>query len=149
MANPDSDVRQLLADLRDFDKTRRRTAVYKLGMIGGDEAVRALMQAVRNDNEDLIVRGRAALMLGKLKDQRAVDDLIDALDAPGYQTPLHAAEALGRIGDARAIEPLVAMVDTHLNDRARNAAREALRRLGHALESDELETEDLVGVDKP
>jgi len=64
-----------------------------------------------------------------------VDPLIFALDAPGYQTPLYAAEALGKLGDARAIEPLLRVRDAH-NDRMRDAAEQALRNLGHDLETD-------------
>lgn len=131
MASSEKVMKQLLADLRDFNKERRRKAVYKLGMVGGDTALRALMNAVADSNEDLIVRGRAAQMLGKLGDKRAVDPLIDALQARGYQTPLYAAEALGRIGDKRAIEPLMAVADSHDNARTRQTAQDALTRLGH------------------
>ncbi|PJF30198.1 MAG: PBS lyase, partial [Phototrophicales bacterium] len=105
MGEPDPNlIKQLLSELRDTNKEKRRTAVMKLGMVGGEQALRALMNAVQNDYEDLIVRGRAALMLGKLGDARAVDPLIRALDAPGFQTPINAAQALGQIGDPRAIE---------------------------------------------
>src|SRR5688572_30273271 len=103
MADPDPKaVKQIIADLRDINKDKRRTAVMKLGMIGGDEAVRTLIMLVQNKHEDLIVRGRAALMLGKIGDTRAVQPLIEALDAPGYQTPLYAAQSLGKLGDSRA-----------------------------------------------
>ncbi len=125
-----NDIKQLLADLRDFDKEKRRTAVIKLGMVGGDQAVRALILTVKNDNEDLIARGRAALMLGKLRDVRAVEPLIQALDAPGYKTPVFAAEALGKIGDPRAVQALLVAAASH-NDSLREAAMEALKRLGH------------------
>lgn len=131
MATPDPDVKQLLADLRDFNKERRRKAVYKLGMHGGEEALRALMAAVEDANEDLIVRGRAAQMLGKMRDPRAVESLINALEASGYQTPIHAAQALGRIGDKRAIAPLRVIADEHNNDRTRKAAGDALIALGY------------------
>lgn len=123
-------IKQLLVELRDVSKDKRRTAVMKLGMLGGDQAVRALMQTVQNDQEDLIVRGRAALMLGKLADTRAVEALIRALEAPGLQTPMHAAEALGKIGDPRAIEPLVMLAATS-TDKTREAALIALRKLGY------------------
>jgi HEAT repeat protein len=129
--DPDpNDIKQLLADLRDFDKDKRRTAVVKLGMVGGDQAVRALILTVKNENEDLIARGRAALMLGKLRDVRAVEPLIQALDAPGYKTPIFAAEALGKIGDPRAVQPLLAATNSN-NDSLREAAMAALKRLGH------------------
>ncbi|MFO7322789.1 MAG: HEAT repeat domain-containing protein [Chloroflexota bacterium] len=131
MTDPDPNVvRQLLAELRDFDKEKRRTAVMKLGMIGGEEAVQTLIMVVKNRNEDLIVRGRAALMLGKLGDTRAVGPLIEALDAPGYQTRLYAVQSLGKLGDQRAIGPLLRMFETS-HDKFREAARESLRRLGY------------------
>jgi HEAT repeat protein len=132
MAEPDPKaVKQALAELRDVNKDKRRTAVMKLGMLGGDEAVRTLMNVVSNRTEDLIVRGRAALMLGKLGDARAVEPLIDALDAPGHQTPLHAAESLGKLGDARAISPLLDMLVRTDQEKVREAARVSLLKLGY------------------
>ena len=131
MTDPDPNVvKQILSELRDVNKEKRRTAVMKLGMLGGDEAVRTLIMIVTNHSEDLIVRGRAALMLGKLGDARAVEPLIRALDAPGYQTPLYAAQSLGKLGDPRAIEPLLRMIQSH-NDKMREAAQEALEKLGY------------------
>lgn len=126
-------IKQLLVDLRDFNKAKRRTAVMKLGMVGGEEAVQALIMIVRNDHEDLITRGRAAMMLGNLRDIRAVESLIRALDAPGFQTPVYAAEALGKIGDQRAIKPLLAAAASR-NDTLVKAALEALKRLGYTPE---------------
>lgn len=134
MSKPDSaNIKQYLAELRDYNKEKRRTAVMKLGLAGGDQAVTALILAVQNRNEDLIVRGRAALMLGKLGDARAVIPLIKALDAPGMQTPLNAAQALGKLGDPRAIKPLLLLASSD-DDKLRSAALEALERLGYSEE---------------
>jgi HEAT repeat protein len=74
-------------------------------------------------------------MLGKLRDLRAVEPLIQALDAPGFQTPLFAAQALGKLGDARAIEPLLAMLNSG-HEKFRAAALEALEHLGHVPEAE-------------
>ena len=127
-------VSNIISELRDVNKDTRRTAVMKLGMVGGDQALKALISIVANRQEDLIARGRAALMLGKLKDDRAVSALIGALDAPGFQTPHHAAVALGKIGDPRAITALINLADNS-RDKTREAALQALRDLGHELES--------------
>ena len=130
MTRPDPmRIRQYLSELRDYNKERRRTAVMKLGLAGGDEAVTALIMALQNRNEDIIVRGRAALMLGRLGDTRAVLPLISALDAPGMQTPLHAAQSLGRLGDDRAIGPLL-LIAGSAEGKLRAAALDALQRLG-------------------
>jgi DEAD/DEAH box helicase domain-containing protein len=131
MTDPDPNtLKQALSELRDVSKEKRRTAVMKLGMMGGETALITLIGVVRNHHEDLIVRGRAALMLGKLGDRRAVESLIEALDAPGYQTRVHAAESLGKLGDPRAIPSLRRVVETE-SDTFRAAAVEALHRLGY------------------
>ena len=134
MTEPDLAVlRQAMSELRDSNKERRRTAVMKLGMMGGDEAVRVLIFTVRNPTEDLIVLGRAALMLGKLGDPRAVDPLIEALDEPasGFQTRMFAAESLGKLGDRRAISALLRASEED-GEKIREAAQNALTRLGYA-----------------
>jgi HEAT repeat protein len=135
-------LKQALAELRDVNKEKRRTAVMKLGMAGGEQAVLTLISLVRNHSEDLLVRGRAALMLGKLGDARAVEPLIEALFAPGYQTRVHAAESLGRLGDARAIPPLLQVVQTE-SDPFRGAALAALRAIGYREEDTEAAPEPL------
>lgn len=129
MADPNPAIKVVLSELRDINKEKRRSAVMKLGMMGGEDALHALIRIIENEYEDMIVRGRAALMLGKLGDTRAVRPLIKALDAPGYQIPLHAAQSLGQLGDSRAIEPLLFLAE-HSKDRLREAALEALKRLG-------------------
>lgn len=130
MADPDPEIKGILSELRDINKEKRRTAVMKLGMMGGDEALRALIRTLENEYEDLIVRARAALMLGKLGDTRAVAPLIKALDAPGFQTPLFAVQSLGELGDTRAIEPLLVVLENS-KDRLHEAAVTALERLGY------------------
>jgi HEAT repeat protein len=131
MADPDPiATKHLLVELRDVNKDTRRSAVMKLGMHGGEQAVRALSDVVQNPYEDLIVRGRAAQMLGVMGDNRAVDPLIRALSTPGYQAQLYAAEALGKLGSARAITPLLEVANDPSRDKVRSAAKTALTKLG-------------------
>lgn len=134
------ELQAILAELRDTNKDKRRTAVMKLGMLGGNEAIRALIRTVENEYEDLIVRGRAAMMLGKIGDKSAIGPLIRALDAPGYQTPLYAVEALGHLGDSRAIPPLLYVAENS-RDRLQEAAWQALEKLGYDLDEHEAEPE--------
>jgi HEAT repeat protein len=132
MAEPDPKaIKFLMSELRDVNKETRRSAVMKLGMMGGDTAVRTLINIVIDWNEDLIVRGRAAQMLGIIGDPRAVDPLIRALNAPGYQAQLHAAEALGKLGHLRAVPFLLEIANDPTRDRVRAAARISLKQLGH------------------
>ncbi|QPC84723.1 HEAT repeat domain-containing protein [Phototrophicus methaneseepsis] len=135
MADSTRSVKSIISELRDINKEKRRTAVMKLGMIGGEEASRALIRTLENEYEDLIVRGRAAMMLGKLGETSAVSALIRALNAPGYQTPLYAAQALGMIGDDRAIIPLVTMANAH-TDRLHDVAVDSLQKLGFEWQSE-------------
>ena len=124
-------TKQLLAQLWGFNKKQRRLAAIKLGLEGSDEAIRALILSVASHEQEIITRGKAALMLGKLRDIRAVDALIEALGAPGFQTPIYAAKALGEIGDPRAIEPLLNALFASTSDIFQKAARDALGRLGY------------------
>jgi HEAT repeat protein len=130
--NPASqrELNMILSELRDTNKEKRRQAVMRLGMMRDDQAVGHLIRVLENDFEDVIVRGKAALMLGKVGDERAVLPLIKALTAPGYQTPLHAVESLGLLGDTRAIQPLLSVAEQS-KDRLHEAAIHALRRLGY------------------
>ncbi len=132
MAEPDAKaIKFIISELRDVNKETRRNAVMKLGMMGGDTAVRTLINVVADWNEDLIVRGRAAQMLGIIGDPRAVDPLIRALSAPGYQAQLNAVEALGKLGNHRAIPHLLDIANDPTRDRIRAAARTSLRQLGY------------------
>ena len=132
MAEPDPKaIKFLMSELRDVNKDIRRSAVMKLGMMGGETAIRTLINIVTDWNEDLIVRGRAAQMLGIMGDPRAVDPLIRALNVPGYQAQLNTVEALGKLGNTRAIPFLLDIANDPTRDRVRAAARTSLKQLGH------------------
>src|SRR5512137_1829920 len=57
-------------------------------------------------DDDEVSRWKAAEMLGRFEDPRAVDELISTLWDDDARVRLKAAWALGRIGDPRAYSPL-------------------------------------------
>jgi HEAT repeat protein len=57
------------------------------------------------------VRGRAIVLLGQLREKRAVDRVVGFLGDPDYGTQLDAVRSLGEIGDKRAVVPLLAVLD--------------------------------------
>jgi len=131
--------------LHDRDMAVRQDAAKALGGIGNPMALEALTAALT----DLDVRPFAVEALGKLKDLRAVDTLIDVVTGKGrpadvrkvaacgsesgemdieeMETQIFAIAGLAELGDARAIEPLIrALKDTRL----RAAAAAALGEMG-------------------
>ncbi len=84
-------------------------AAQALGIIGDERAVKPLIKALRDDNE----YKRGNLYFKNLSN--------------------YAADALGEIGDTRAMEPLIKLLEDE-DDDVRNAAEEALEKLGHEVE---------------
>jgi HEAT repeat protein len=89
----------------------------------------------------------AVMALGRLRDPRVVEPLIQALKHPDCEVRYVAAVALGEIGDARAIEPLVeALVDSWGSDEllppVREAAVTALAELGEVNWKEIVEMDD-------
>jgi len=68
--------------------------------------VRALIKALKYLKSSDVRKGAAA-GLGDLKDETAVDPLIEALKDEDKYVRKNAAEALGKIGDRRAVGPLI------------------------------------------
>jgi len=72
----------------------------------GDPAVEPLIQALEHENWK--VRRTAAVALGRMKSEKAVEPLIKILKEDDAKlVVMAAAVALGEIGDERAIEPLL------------------------------------------
>ncbi len=61
-----------------------------------------------------------------------MEPLIGALGNGYWQVRQHVAEALGEIGDTRAVEPLIELLED--DEDIREAAKEALKKLGHEVE---------------
>jgi HEAT repeat protein len=72
--------------------------------------------------EDPRVRRYLALSLGEIRDPRAVDALMDALDDADLMTRIYAAWALGAIGEPRAASRLLPLLDNDDPDLRKVAA---------------------------
>jgi len=83
----------------------RLGAVEALGKTRDERAVESLIDALRDEEED--VRDSAAETLGKTKDGRVVQPLIEALYNDDSNIRSEAAKELAKIGDERAVEPLI------------------------------------------
>ncbi len=86
-------------------------------------------------DDDEANRWKAAEMLGRLEDPRAVDELISALWDDDARVRLKAAWALGRIGDTRAYAPLQRLYRME-NEDVRDVIREALENIQRGLSSE-------------
>lgn len=78
-------------------------------------------------DESGLVRGRVAVLLGRLRDKRAADRILTFLDDPDFGTQLDAVRSLGEIGDARAVGPILALLD---RPNFSGVAAEALSKIG-------------------
>ncbi len=101
-------IDQLIQAFNDINKFVRLSALESLVEIG-EPAVPALINALRDTN--LYVRQYSVEVLGRIKDQRAVDPLINALkDADYPEVQYSLTKALGELGNPKAIEPLMWVV---------------------------------------
>jgi hypothetical protein len=94
----------------------------------GAAAAEPLIEALKDKR--LEVRKWASQLLGALRDKRAVDGLITALDDDDGNMRLVTAKSLAQIGDRRAIEPLKAELGKkRQHDYAASSVREAIEAL--------------------
>jgi len=97
--------------------------------------VNSLIQDLKREKPE--VRKEAAVILGEVKDKKAVDPLIQALKDEDSGVRKSAAEALGKIGDARAVDPLIQALKDESGS-VRKSAAEALGKIGDARAVDPL-----------
>jgi HEAT repeat protein len=123
-------IKPLVNALTDSDSDVRWKSVVALGKIG-KPAVGELLKAFETDDWQL--RSQIAEVLGKIKDEKAVDPLIDSLYSSRYKHQNkyvrgRIIEALGNIGDERAVDPLInALDDQYIYVRIK--AEEALEKI--------------------
>ncbi len=103
------------------------------GDLSHDARLAHFIRMLSDDNE--ANRWKAAEMLGRLEDPRAVDELISALWDDDARVRLKAAWALGRIGDPRAYAPLQRLYRME-NEDVRDVIRGALENIQRGLSSE-------------
>jgi HEAT repeat protein len=107
IGTPDA-IRVLAIDSEDGN--RLSAAEKAIGTVRNPSAVPMLIELLKH--RSLLMRARAAMALGEIRDARAVDSLI-AMTSGGIDTNLDvlaAIKALGNIGDERALAPLVRLL---------------------------------------
>ena len=129
-------VEPITKALEDGSMEVRYCAAEALGKIGDARAVEPLIESF--EDEDAFggyARINAMEALGKIGDTRAVQPLIGVLSDGTWRAHVRksAAGALGEIGDERAVEPLIGVLSDE-NEDVRNAAKKALKKLGHEVE---------------
>ncbi len=92
------------------------------------DKVDELVTALRSD-ESYKVRVQAALVLGKLKDKRAVRPLVQALKDENPTVRAVAAQSLGVLGDATAAAALKTAADSDESEFVKREADAALKKL--------------------
>jgi|ERR1700722_397187 HEAT repeat protein len=116
-------IEPLIAVLNDMPSVQSaaKAALIKIGV----PAVEQLISALK-DADARVRRWNAASVLGEIKDPRAVEPLIAALNDTDYIVRRTAVSSLGEIKDLRMVEPLI----TALKDKDVGVRDEAAEVLG-------------------
>jgi HEAT repeat protein/anti-sigma regulatory factor (Ser/Thr protein kinase) len=124
-------VLEILGDKENESDVRSRAA-STLGEIGSEQSVRALFQALNDD--DVEIRRAATYALGKIGTRGAAEDAIDALlealKIDNNDVRWRAAWELGNIGANRAVEGLIEALRGREYSGTRWRAAEALGKIG-------------------
>jgi HEAT repeat protein len=128
----------------------RNAACHALGKIGAKRADEPLIKMLRGEYDYVYISGwddwhavnpwfkklsssdvreAACEALGKLKDKRAVEPLIETLGDKDEYVRERACEALGKLKDKRAVEPLIETLGDK-DEYVRERACETLGQLG-------------------
>ena len=118
-------VKELIDSLGYEDGPAKYALVYTIIKLGDEKIVPDVIGRLgRHDNVQV------AMVLGGLKDSRAVEPLIHLLKSEDWWDREAAANALGEIGDTRALQPLF---DVIKNDKdVSNTAKEAIEKIEKA-----------------
>lgn len=117
----------LLAGLSADDDRTRVWAVQKLGHTGEESAITVLERVIRED-ENVLVRGQAAVALGRIGGNQVIPPLHVAVGDPHQTVRLQAVRALRRIGGERTAQILGEVLLLDADRRVRRTAALSLAR---------------------
>ena len=107
----------------------RERAIDVIAPIKPDKIIDLLVNELKD--KDSYVRREAAKALGRIKSERAIDPLIEALTTDvDWNVRENVADALGRIKSERAVDPLIEALTTDADSDVRGWAADVLRRIG-------------------
>jgi len=109
--NTQEDIKQLLVDLEDDDIHSRELARRKLASIGA-ETVPDLIHQLKTDRERC--RWEAAKILGEIRDETAIEALVEALLDSSISVHWVATESLIKYGRS-AVLPLLEGITRHFD----------------------------------
>ncbi len=124
-------LEKLIADRRNTANIRG-SALYALGQMRAESAFEIAKQALSDEREDPIVRKDAATAMSFLKDPRALDPLLIALQKYRNNDPVlsrNVVSALGNIRDVKALPALVELL-SHQDEALRVDCIWALASIG-------------------
>ena len=127
---------ELILKLKDADPVVRMKAAQELGNERVREAVPELIKALNDESSG--VRINVIVSLGYLRDERAIEPLINILKKDeNCGVRIMAVQTLGRFRDERIVKALGEMV-TNEDSRVREAACRSLGKVGGPQEVDKL-----------
>lgn len=121
----------LIVALKQGDPRTRQGAARAIAKFDCEQSQEALLPVLKDEYD--WNRREAAVGLGRMGRREAVPELIADLEDRGgpvvYSTRLESIRILGELGDVRARKPLQNVADNDRFPKAREAAREALKKL--------------------
>ena len=120
----------LLEAFHDDDLAMRTVGAISLGTLGGERALEAVLESLRSPDDAVRVTAAAPIVVGKMKDPRATEPLMEMLTADNPGVRSMAANALAELRDERSRGVLLATAAKDSDASVRQAAKAALDQLG-------------------
>ncbi|MBI1820865.1 MAG: HEAT repeat domain-containing protein [Nitrospirae bacterium] len=118
-------VAPLMTHFQEMTPDVKKLCLDIFGDIGSRDASYLVIRCLKDENPNIQIAAIEAL--GKLKENRGVDDLVGFLSHEDHLLSFAAIKSLEQIGDTRSVEPLIRLLGKNFLERA---ALKALGQLG-------------------